>query len=513
MVNIRVPIENIDNTVISPAIVSVLNELKKILFIDKETHIEIKNNQTEYINKNWNKGQLDKNDMTGPKDSDIYVEYEVNYDENHIITTPYRKNRAYEILYDKDTQFSIKPLYLESIITLQFTIRDKSKTNLSNTLNNLKLRYIENRSAFYHSILYYYYLPDFIKALVNNFVFNKNYALDTNDTIEEYLHRITTEGFTLLSDLTGNINSLTLAFKEVQNGIIGFFKSDLLNPEKVYDKDTGYWTSTLEYEFRVDQPMFYDITYPTIAYQYELDEALINVARTNNNVHTLHGKTDGYEYYMKKFGVDRLQAYIMSTIREDCSYIRIPFNDVHADVPPRELFTRIFSVQTTITKEDKRNLFNLHDIPDIAIRSEVMAMLEDSEYPYLTESLESPFHIEIYENGKRMDDGTLQVDKFLNVSAVEDLDMTKHYRVFFNVVEQINVLSFPAKERIAKYEEVFSRLKAILDIKKELVNTGSSIIRNLDVDFKLRQQPETAIFFYSYIIGNIMEKRSVNDRL
>jgi len=510
MVKIRLPIEDLENTVISPVIVSVLNELKKVLFIEQDTHIRILNRETEYINKNWKAGNTKSNDKNGQKSSEVELEYDIYYDEQHSIVTSLRKNQTKPVIYDKVTRFSVKPLYVESVIKLKFKIKDKSKIDLVNTLNSLKLRYIGNRDAFYHKSLYLYYPPKFVSLIIANFVKNKNYAMDLEETFEEYLNEIVDERFTLISNLSGTVGAVDLAFKEMQTGIIGYFKSDILNPEKVFNKDTNFWETELEYEIRLDQPMFYDITYPTIAYQFQLDPKLLELYTTTNTALPT-GYMDMSSYYMDKFSINGLQAKIISNLRYKGTYIRIPDSDQHRDVPPRELHTRVFSVQTTIEKNDKRSLFNLKEIGDLSLREEVITALEEGEYEHITETLSSFVNLEIYEDDKKMPDTVLTVNKFLDVSTVEDLKMDKTYRVFFNVVEDLNALTPGGRRRLKNNKDVVMTMNNILDLKKNVINTGSNMVRNTDVEFKLLENKDTRMLFYSYIVACLLEDKGNDD--
>ncbi len=494
MINIRVPIEDLENTVISPVIVSVLNELKKILFLDKDIHLQIQNKESEYINKNWKAGNTDNKDINGPKRQKVLVEYETTFNEQEVTSVRYRSNVTKNVLLDKVTFFNVRALYVPTTLNIKFIINDKSKVQLSNTINRLRLRYIQNRDAFYHCILYYYYLPEFVSDILNNIVTLKNLQLDTTDTFDEYLASMVDEKFTLINNQSGNMKSIDLAFKEVQNSIIGYFQNDMLNPEKTYNKDTGYWETELEYQIRFDQPMFYDVEYPTVAYNFSLDERFTNVLTTTNrdceNKNTLDFTND---------------------IRFDNSYLRIPSTDNHRDIEPRELYTRIFSVLTTISKDDKRFLFNLKDLGNLEIIECIMSFLEEGEWRYITKTLESAIQLELFENDKMVYDDVITVDKNLNVYANRDLDLAKTYRVFFNVVEFLNALTPEAKRRAIEHKCLLDSVTKIVDLKNEVINTGTRFPRNLDIKFKLKTNEDRYIKFYSFIIACFMKRKEVCD--
>ncbi len=507
MIKLRTPIEDIENTIISPVIVSVMNELKKILFVDKDTHIKIMNKETEYIAKNWKAGDTKNNSIEGPRDEEVEIEYEISYDDQYLKTTKYRDNRSRHILLDPVTFTNVKSLYLETIVKLNFKIKNKSKINLTNTLNTLRLRFIKNREVNCHDIEYYYILPEFVPVLINNIRFNKDYALGTETSFDEYLSTMVSKGFTFIGNQSGDLKSTSLTFKEVQKGVIGMFKNDMLNSEKVFDKETNMWESSFEYELRFDQPMFYDIEYPTIAYQYKLEETFINLYKLTGDC-SIDVNGDYYQGLIKKFNINREAVNIMSRLGNRNTYVRIPESDIHIDIYPQALVTRIFSVQVTINKEDKKSLFNLNDLGDIQVVEDVLDVIRDCEYQYMTDIFESIFYVEIYENDKRMDGDALNIDQYLNVVANEDLDMSKSYRVFFNVIEDLGTLSVTAKKRIAKCGDKLYKLleahKKIVEIKE---GNGTDRTSNLDVNIHLMKNPGQFTFFYSMIIACIMKPK------
>jgi hypothetical protein len=86
--------------------------------------------------------------------------------------------------------------------------------------------------------------------------------------------------------------------------------------------------------------------------------------------------------------------------------------------------------------------------------------------------------------------------------------LTKSYRVFINIVEQLDVLNPGDRYRVrTKYGKFLTTLNSILDIKREITGTGDSLLKNTSVDMRLRHNPYLGRIVYSYIIAHVLEPK------
>jgi hypothetical protein len=491
MIKFRVPINDADETIIAPSVISIVNRLKQVFHLDKHAKLSLENSESPYINDNWSLGDTTDSSNSNAQTS-IDVTYSVEYEPGNLKSTDTRRNRSKPILYSSETRFKVNVLYIESKLVLTLKISSASKNRLNTILNELRVRAIDNRDVISHDLVYYFYLQNYFKSLISNFNYNRNYKLGTNTTNEEYLSELVDDRFTLLGTISGDLSKTALGFKEVRSGAFGRFTSDMINNKKSYNKDDGVWETDLEYEVVFKQPMFYDVEYYRNAYQYKLDDAFTTTFSTES---TPSGRMDTYEELLDQFGYSKYLLDTVLNLNEKFDYVRIPKDDVDAELPRKVFYTDIFSVNVTLTNEDNDLLFNLTDIPDFKLNDNIVTMLKDSEYKHSNSMFYSCFLLSMYNYDERLSEDTIYIDEYLNVRLREDLDATGNYRVGFGLNTDLTKLYNPARERL-------------LELYPEFIDTLSELSDN--IYFTGFERPGTTTMFYlqrSYIISKILRSK------
>jgi len=494
MIKFRIPINDTDETIVAPSVVSIVNRLKQVFHIDKYAKISLENSESPYINDNWSVGDTTNSSNSNAQTS-IDVSYSVTYDEANIKTTDVRRNRSKPILYSDETKFKVSVLYIASKLTLTLKIKSKSKNRLATILSDLRVRAISNREVVQHDLVYYYYLQNFFKSLISNFNYNKNTAygrIGTDDCVsnEEYLSGLIDDRFTLLGDMSGSLSRTALGFKEVQRGALGRFTGDMVNNKKTYVKEEGVWETDIEYEVLFKQPMYYDVEYYQIAYQYRLDESFTQMFSTESKPEGYYSK---YDNMLSKFNNGNYMKKCLLNLNDKYEYLRIPEDDFDSNIPFMIYYTRLLSVNVTLTSNSDI-LFNVRDIPGFTFADEILTMLEETEGVLAHNIFNSCFYIQLYNFEEQMNDGVVYMDDALNVKLSEDLDKSGIYRVVFSVVTDLSVLMPVARERLkSKYGEFMSDLT---DLGTSLYFTG----------FTLNDRGQTYYAQRSNIIGRFMKE-------
>ena len=474
MIRFRVPIHDTENTIIAPSIVSILNRLKTVLYLDKKAHLVLKNEENEYINKNWNIGNTKNTEANSNRTTTIEIEYTLSYEELSKNTNSYRNNQVTPILYSDETKFKTSVLYFDTKMNINFKILSKSKTAINTLLNELRMRFISDRSRISHDLTYEYYLNNFFKSLIANFTYNKNLIYGTEITPSEYLSTLIDDRFTYLGTMDNDFTKVVLGFKETQSGVLGSFKNDLLDNKKSYDKETGYWETNLEYEVTIKQPMFYEVEYYKIAYQYELDKAFTTLMTTEKKP---IGNREREEELMHLFAFDNYTKSLIEKTKLD--YIRIPKDDTDTTISNLDYYDNIYSVLFTLRLEDigmDKIIYNLKDDIGIVLDDYILQMLEDSEYEHINSLFNSLFNISLYCHNTKLSENSIYVDKYLNVRTNIELNLNCVYRIVFSLNTDLNVLMPRAKDRIINnYKDILDEINSIIKNYEYVVD-----INNLD---------------------------------
>ncbi len=464
MINFRLPLPAVNTSITRPVVNSILNELKSMLGIDDKVHTKVTTDTKDYANKYWNLGNQSKdiNKQTGT--TVLTCKYTESFDETHSITIKTRRNDTKPILYDDVTKLTIKPLFLETTVNLELNLFSKSESKLLELMNLLRIRYLDNNDAKLHSVQYLYYLNPALGGLLKDINNIQNIMMpDTPETLTDFIERISDDRATSVGTQSGNVEDLELAFKERQNKVLGMFKGEVLNNKVEFNKDMGYWTVILNYEYRYDKPLYLDITYPVTVYNRVMPKKYIT--RTSIVSGSKDGNLTGSQSNFEAFTTDAKLYKLMQRIESDGNlYIKSPLFDVHENMEKSKKTHRIFSTLAVITNEDKHLLCNLKELGELELDPIVLQFIEDGEYHYVTDYFKSLIHLELYENSEINSDIELRVDSDLNVYAVEELDISKQYRVMFSILLDTSLIETQGIERILNVEDLKNKIITIAKI-------------------------------------------------
>ena len=471
MIRFRVPIEDVDNTIIGPTVVSIFNRLKTVFHLDKNSHLTIKNSEIDYINKNWNIGDKTNIEMNSNRLTEIELDYNLNYNELRKNSVNYRDNNVTPILYSDETKFKVSVLYFDINLNVNFKIRAKSKSVLSNLLNEIRIRYVTGRDIISHDLVYTYYLNTFFKTLISNFTYNKNITYKTDLTPSEYLAELIDDRFTYLGVMDNDFKKVSLGFKEIQSGILGRFENDLIETKKNYDKETGYWETAFEYTLQFKLPAFYDVEYYKIAYQYELDKAFTTIMTTEKDP---FGRKEEHEKLLSIFAFNDYEKTVLEKVK--FNYLRVPESDNDSNINDLEYYSNIYSVLFTITDDNSNVIYNLRDDIGFKLDKNIIIMLEETEWEYSSNLFRSIFNVSLYCFNKKLPDDYIEIDKNLNVVLKKELNKNCIYRVVFSLNNNLNVLLNSDKNRIVKlygsYLDGLLELFEFLEYKSNIISLG-----------------------------------------
>jgi len=505
MIKFRTPINDLESTVVGPAIVTIMNDIKRLFLMDLDTHISIVNSDNPYINKNWNVGDQTLNEKNHNRLSVIEVEYTVDIDKQSINDTDYKYNRSLPLLYDRETDFYIKNLYVQHKIELSFKVKSKFKNEVVGILNNLRVRRISNRLMTSHDVIYYITLPKFAVALMGNIVYNKNKTTNSEITLNDYIRSISDERYSLMSPMNGDLDKSSIVFKEVQKELIGNFTDDILDTKKSFDKETEMWEAEFKYELFMKIPTTMEFRYQPYVWQLMLDKAFRTVISTENIYDRSKEKLDLWLDSIAKvdtdFGFDKNALLFIEDFYVN-DYLTIPSTDKHYTIKHIGPFYILLTILFSITSDTKVGdvLFNLSDLPEYSFTDEMLEILMKCENEDLSEPFQSIFNIRVFDKNTALSTDTVIVKPNLDVVLNKTLPLNGIYRLAFSIINNSELLSTKAKEKINDTcKDEFLSLK-------ELLVVDNSDEKVIDTNLEFPTKGIKTAYFKSSIVSHILKK-------
>lgn len=447
MITLRTDLFGLEETITRPILIIVVSDIKKLLGLEKDIFTTY-DDKDALVKKKTKQGKIEGDNTV--KDNFISIEYEEESEEGNDTSLIPMRPDFFHIYKDEDVDATIIPIYHSRKINIRFKFSTKSKSKAYALTN--KLRLLTSNQGYYrrHKLEYHYVLTEYVKKLVLH-IYNLKYNRITEKIpFEEYLKLTFDDRLDYTNTLDAVKEKSSLVIREAQIDIPGYIEDDLHNIKPEYDDGTSYYTFEFNYSFNYEKPVTLLLKYQVLVYNQIIDKVFRTFIKD--------GWREKPDYSKPMTG--RIQSghditYTDRTsdvfrIRNNNYYLTLPDFD-NESLPKGEYYiNKMFSVLSIVDEMDKTLLFNLSDIPKLEFKVWMLQFILFSEREYITRHLESMFYIELFENRKRsrievvlMEDGTLKTKT--------DLDLTKTYRVVFNVVNDLNLISADAKNRLKIY--------------------------------------------------------------
>ena len=435
MINFRTPIIGIEDTVSNPVRVSVLKELQRTLTIKPSARVIATQEIDDIVRNTWNLKGEEKD--TEFYDDIIKLSSEETAAEESFFKSP-SKNSYPKIFKDGDVV--LRPVYINTKLSITIEIKSKSKSYISSIKEKVRLLMLSSADVKSHNILYRYHIPPNAALLIAAaYKYNKNYGLAGN--FDDYLFSHSDDRLSRSSTQGGEDHVVGVVCKEYQNGVQGRFEFDL-NAKVTYDEP--YYTFEMQYSVLFLKPTFMDVFYDMLIANQQLPDSLLLSPITHDKAPTRE--------IDDMFTMFRSDEWFYSKIFEvyNRGYVRLPYLDNHVPIKRTWYEVIMFSALINITPDDKRSLFNLRDLPDVELSSDILAFLEyDREY--ITTEGESLFGLYIYAGSTYRYDIPLKVDAALNVYSDVELDLSITYRVYLVMNSNQQLISNDARFRFNSF--------------------------------------------------------------
>lgn len=462
MINVRADLYGIEETITRPILISITNDIKKVLGISKEIYTQY--DDKDQIGKKKNKLGEIQGDNT-MRDDIVYIEYEEDSEDTKETSLIPIRPDFFPIFKDTDINVSIMPIYHSRQLVVKFKYATKSKSKAHAYTN--KLRLLTANEGFYrrHRLEYYINIPNYIDQLLLHLYTLKNNRISINEQLEftDYLKNCMDVRADFTHTLDADPSKSELVVREAQIDVPGYIIDDIYNLKPEYEEDFGYWTFEFNYGMIYEKPITLLAQYPVLIYNQIIDKQFRSFIedgwREKPNINK--PMTD-----RTKDAIELLERDSIFSLRHNNKYLTLPEFDNEIILPTETYLSRMFSVLIIVDESDPTLIFNIQDIPKISFKESVLKYIINQDRKYVTKRLQSMFYIELYKDSKKHYKNELYLTETGELRSTEPLDLKFTYRVMFNIVNDLNMLEKEARLRMKQFIREHIEIENSLPLRK-----------------------------------------------
>ena len=456
MPNIIVTIPNVTQSIDRPVVMDIANQVKEILKIQPDAETFFFSDEGVASTPGSTLSDTDRNArFSSQRMVMLEVERTVNID--NLATMVTDREEHIPVFEDKRLGVVIRPIYNSTDIRLNFKYRTTSKEEAKRWYEDIAIRVNKLRDMFVHSISYHYNLPSQAWDLISEVYGKREAVAGYNDRYEDYVQSKTQARLTLVGEGTGQFKLPVVP--ERQSRIIGLFDFVPLPEKPAKEEETGTYLITFTYKFTFDSVVAVNMVYPIMVHNQYLDHKWIEFAGRLPSPATVPRVYSESFYAFRQMEPEKELLAVVP----DEPYIQIPSFD---NFTPRMMHTgtgTVMLILMQILDDTDPVLFNLNDMGDAELHTEMLRFLAEGEWYYATQLYKSIFHVSIYADGVLYNPERLKVTPELNVQITRNLDLRSIYHTRISIVTDLTLLDPAALERLRKYPKLFTLYFSALD--------------------------------------------------
>lgn len=444
MLNISIPVHGVAESVMKPSVISVVDDIKKMLHIGKDVWVQYSND------KGIGSDTLAQRDGKFNNYKEwVSIDYEEQpFPDMALVTTPV--NPDYKpICRDDEIGLLIQPIYQYKKLNITFKYHVMSKSRaiaMMSTLNSMTANDAHTR---YHELEYFYNIGNFTTSLLNEIVLLKNKRLKQDEqlTLEDYIRSTFDDRVNLTYTEDARLEKAEVVIREAQLQVVGYIEDSTYDMKLEFDQDIEQWYIEIPYTISYEKITNLKLRYPILVYnnlihkQYRVFEPYYKnrpLAKRTERFHGIHEITKEPPLYT-----------LEPLVNND--YLTIPKDDNIVLPQTDRIYTRLFSVLCILDPKDMTFLFNIKDTPGIRFNNTILDLLLTSEYKYIGKFLNSIIYMELFENRNRCYNIELTMDNEGNIRSNKPLDIKKTYRVVFSIINNLSLLESKSSYRLSKF--------------------------------------------------------------
>lgn len=451
MPNIKLPLTSISESVSRPIYMDMVQQVQKLTKIDESTKIFFPGEIRKMRTAGTSIDNHDERFAIFNSDRYTFIEVEDDFDPEALATTAMERDEHAPVFQDDKLGVSIKPVYVTTNVTINFTYRCPSKSEALRWRDEVRMRVSEMWDVHLHKVSYHYQLPTDIIILLQEIYAKREAVAPYGQSFEEYVRGYCTPRLTLVGDIAGS--NAVLAIGETQTRIQGMFTWDAMPEKAQRDDNTGTWSVTFGYKFSFEKPMNIHARYPVMVHNQLLEPMFVEFTSEGQDF------DKDLKSYSKSFHA--MSAFEIGTImgnRADKDYvIRIPDYDDYPLPQSPKGFGTVLTALTSL-EDDKKTLLNLNELGDTMIDPDIMEFIRLSEYPYICKDFSSILRLTLYRNSFVTSDRTIDCTSNLIVRSPVEMDLRNQYRLRLSVCVDITLLRPQALLRLKNYPKAFVKI-------------------------------------------------------
>lgn len=452
MPNISMTLPETIQSITRPIVFDIIDQVQAITKIDKTADIFFPGDTGKMQTPGTNFDSTDPRFAKFSTGSYLFIEVEEDFEPDVIRSTAVNQREHLPVFVDKDLGVHIAPVYATTNITINFKYRTASKTEAFRWRDDMRTRISQARDINLHDLTYHYSLPVPILEIIEAVYDKREAFLGYGQTLEEYVISHATDRLTLIGDLVAK--SAQLAISETQARVIGMFTFDSLPDKPERDDDSGCWVVSFGYKFSYEKPIACNAKYPVIVHNQILPPEFVLFNNKSYDLDKINKSYSGSIAALNAFEA----TTVMNNRVDPNAIIRLPNFDDYVLPSVVHGTGSIFIALAEVDINDSKTLFNLNELGDIIIDSDILNFIKTVEYPYICNLYQSIIHISLYRNNYLASAGTLECDASLNIKAKAPLDLRKQYRARFSLVVDLTLLGKPAIDRLRNNPKVLVKI-------------------------------------------------------
>lgn len=411
----------------------------------------------------------DSLDKYGSDDSDGFLRnslVEADYTEitnTELLNVNASSENLRPVFLDEDINFAMSPIFLNTDTNISLKFRSKSREAVKGFIGNLKNKFIHSGVAFVCSPECNIHVPRVLQPLFEEIISKKNSTLTNKLDMVTYLKNNLYNGF-WTSNVIGDNKTAEINVRININNVQVVIKTSLAHLKEQHNTEKNEFYAEIELALFYDKPQYIQVRYPSIINNQLLANDFV---KTYSNTKRING--DYFQGVSNVITEYYAKAY---EYKEFPSYYKIPYFD-HTSILPKtpDCMIRLSSVLIKVLPDKRKDVFNIVKVPGLIFKDDVIEFLKD-DYKYFTKRFMSFFYVNIYCEDKIIDNSILEIDKDLNITSKVDLDISKNYRVCFNILTDMKMVPYERRLEMLKHKDMFNTFRSFLgmDINYSLEN-------------------------------------------
>jgi hypothetical protein len=419
----------------------------------------------------------------------LWITVTEEFKDDAIIGTPVLYNDSSYIFEDKNLEIVLKPIYSYTSVTISASMRFASRVEADAWLNDIKVRVGWNRSTMLHELDYHYEVPSMALNVLAHLHELREANAGYGQSLTEWFREKFTKRATTLTNSAGLTSLMVIGEKAI--GVQGWF--EFIEPPPPEKDDAGAsWTSTFNYHFNYQKPVSIDFIYPLIVHNQQIDGRLFSKSPPYSLSDRPSLKTETLLGYDAHSDLYRQPPDPMGGKRHPVWDDWIPLS-----VP--NFTASLSSWMLQVDQEEPTVIMNMDDLGGEAMVKVFRDFLVE-EAPYIGVRGASLIHFTLFCGKVPMPDGSVVMDKDLNLRSIAPMDIRQTYHIRLSAITEMSILTQRAWNALQK-----NGYATLL--------IWQSLFPSLDVEYAISRMPVDGFLSKKYIdwFFQMMRDRNVGN--